>query len=76
MLFAETDVRSICQYDLTHHPPAAIHTALRTHPLVILEGQLHENPFYEVPAILAAEPLSFGSDADAAKVEQLLAHFR
>jgi chemotaxis family two-component system sensor kinase Cph1 len=76
LLFADTPVRSICQYDLAQHPPAAIHTALRTHPLLILDGSLHENPFYEAHAILAMEPLAFASDADATTVERLLARFR
>jgi hypothetical protein len=76
LLFQDTDVRSICQYDLTNHSPAAIHTALRTHPLVIFEGKTHENPFYDGPAILEQEPFSFGSDADAAQVDHMLARFR
>jgi hypothetical protein len=29
--------------------------ALRTHPLVILGGLLHENPFHQPPAELLAE---------------------
>ncbi len=76
LLFEDTEVRSICQYDLTNHPPAAIHTALRTHPLVILHGKVHENSFYDGPAILEREPWAFGTDASAAQVEQMLAHFR
>jgi len=76
LLFAESEVRSICQYDLTRHSPEAIHTALRTHPLVIYDGQVRDNPFYEVAAILAKEPLAFASDADATTVEKMLARLR
>jgi hypothetical protein len=76
LLFQDTDVCSVCQYDLSHHSPQAIHTALRTHPLVILDGMLRENPFYDGDAILKQEPSAFGSDADAQAVEQMLASFR
>jgi hypothetical protein len=76
LLFEDTEVRSICQYDLTNHPPAAIHTALRTHPLVIFDGKTHENPFYDGPAILEQEPWAFGSNADADQVDRMLARFR
>ena len=76
LLFEGEDVRSVCQYDLGKHAPQAIHTALRTHPLVILEGRLRENPFYDGPAILKQEPVSFKSDAGAQDVEQMLASFR
>jgi len=76
LLFQDTDVRSVCQYDLTNHSPQAIHTALRTHPLVILDGMLRENPFYDGDAILKQEPAAFGSDADAQAVEQMLASLR
>ena len=48
---------------------------LRTHPLVILDGRLRENPFYDGPAILKQEPAAFGSDANAQDVEQMLASF-
>ena len=75
LLFEDTDVRSVCQYDLRNHAPKAIHTALRTHPLVILDGRLRENPFYDGPAILKQEPAAFGSDANAQDVEQMLASF-
>jgi hypothetical protein len=76
LLFADTGVRSICQYDLVKHPPAAIHTALRTHPIVIFNGKMNRNPYYEAPTILEHEPWAFGTNADAAKVESLLARFR
>ena len=76
LLFEGTDVRSVCQYDLRNHAPQAIHTALRTHPLVILDGTLRENPFYDGPAILKQEPAAFSSTANAQDVERMLASFR
>jgi hypothetical protein len=76
LLFEDTAVRSVCQFDLRNHPPQAIHTALRTHPLVILDGKLRDNPFYDGPSILKQEPAAFSSSADAADVERMLASFR
>ena len=76
LLFEGTDVRSVCQFDLRNHGPQAIHTALRTHPLVILDGKLLDNPFYDGPAILKQEPAAFSSTANALDVERMLASFR
>jgi hypothetical protein len=76
VLLAESDVRAICQYDLAKHPRTVIHNALRTHTVVILDGVLHENPFYEAPGILAGEPALYRSDADDALVEEMLAQIR
>jgi len=76
LLFKDTNVRSVCQYDLSKHQPQSIHTALRTHPLVILDGNLRENPFYEGPAILEREPEAFTSNAGADDVARMLARFQ
>jgi hypothetical protein len=75
LLFEGTDVRALCQFDLNRHHPAAIHTALRTHPSVILDGRLFSNPFYEAKQILENEPLSYHSGADAETVAEMLGHF-
>jgi hypothetical protein len=75
LLFEETDVMALCQFDLNRHPPPAIHTALKTHPYVILAGRLYSNPFYEARHILANEPTSYQSNADSGTVEEMLSHF-
>jgi hypothetical protein len=75
LLFANSNVRSICQYDLMNHSPEAIHTALRTHQTVVLDGKMHTNPFYEAPRILAEEPWAFSSKADRLDVDKMLAWF-
>lgn len=36
----------VCLYDLSKSSAALIADVLRTHPVVILGGLLHENPFY------------------------------
>ena len=36
----------ICVYDLTKFDAAIMIDILRTHPMVVIGGQLHENPFY------------------------------
>ena len=76
LLFDDTDVRSVCQYDLNNHQPSSIHTALRSHPLVILDGELRANPFFDGPAILKGEPDAFSSDASADDVARMLASLR
>ena len=72
VLFDDVDVRAICQYDLSLHTPAEIHSALRTHPVVIYEGQSRQNPYYEAPDILRDEPRLNGSDADASRIAEML----
>ncbi len=76
LVFADTDARAICQYDIRRHPPAALHSALRTHPIVIFEGRARHNPFYEAQDILDHEPYLNGSDADAGKIEEMLTTLR
>jgi hypothetical protein len=40
----------VCVYDLTRFDAAIMVDILRTHPMVVIGGQLHENPFYIPPA--------------------------
>jgi hypothetical protein len=44
---------AICTYQIARWGGQLLVSALRTHPLVILGGLLHENPFYERPALMA-----------------------
>jgi MEDS: MEthanogen/methylotroph, DcmR Sensory domain len=39
----------ICAYDLSRFGAATVMNALRTHPVVIIGGLMHENPFYVAP---------------------------
>ena len=39
----------VCAYDLTKFGAGVVVDVLRTHPLVIIGGFLHENPFYVTP---------------------------
>jgi hypothetical protein len=39
----------VCTYDLTRFGGAAVIDIIRTHPLVIMGGVLHENPFFVPP---------------------------
>jgi hypothetical protein len=43
---------AICTYQLEHWGGRLLVSALRSHPLVILGGLLHENPFYVAPTPL------------------------
>jgi hypothetical protein len=76
LVFEDLDVIVICQYDIGTDSPALIHSALRTHPQVVLRQQLYLNPFYEAPRILENEPHLNHSDADAERVEAMLSQIR
>jgi hypothetical protein len=39
----------ICTYDLTRFPANIVIDAVRTHPMVIIGGVLHQNPFFVQP---------------------------
>jgi hypothetical protein len=39
----------ICAYDLSKFGASTVMNALRTHPVVIIGGLMHENPFYVAP---------------------------
>jgi hypothetical protein len=39
----------VCAYDLTKFGASVVMDVLRTHPLVIIGGFLHENPFFVPP---------------------------
>ena len=45
----------VCVYDLRKFGASAVMDALRTHPVVIINGLLHENPFYVSPDELLSE---------------------
>jgi hypothetical protein len=66
-------IRAFCLYDLKGLSPGAIHSALRTHPRVVLRGRAIKSPYYEAPRILENEPLLNHSDADAGMIEAMLA---
>ena len=76
LVWEDTNCRAICQYDIGRHEPAALHSALRTHPIVVFEGRALQNPFYEAGAILANEPHLNSSHADTDAVQAMLATLR
>jgi hypothetical protein len=76
LVFEDLEVITICQYDVSADSPALIHSALRTHPQVILRQQIYLNPFYEAPRILENEPHLNHSDADAQSIETMLSVIR
>jgi hypothetical protein len=48
-LLLENDDLVVCAYDLTKFGAGVMMDVLRTHPLVIIDGFLHENPFFVQP---------------------------
>jgi hypothetical protein len=76
LLYKGQEIRAICQYNLRDHSPGAVHSALRTHPLVILDGLVRPNPYYEAPKILENEPLLNNTNANAQDVEGMLSRLR
>lgn len=49
-LWAQSDDAVICTYHLSQFSGSAIIDIMRTHPMVIIGGVLHENPFFTPPA--------------------------
>ncbi len=45
----------LCQYDLTQFLGSVIVDALKTHPLCIIGGTIHKNPYYVAPEVFLAE---------------------
>jgi hypothetical protein len=48
-LLPKYDDPVICTYDLTKVPSRVTMDVLRTHPVVIMGGLLHDNPFFVPP---------------------------
>jgi hypothetical protein len=68
----EPRVRTLCLYNTRRHSARRVHSALRTHPYVILGGIYRTNPFYEASHILENEPHFNHSQADGGTVEGML----
>ena len=76
LIEGDREARVICQYNLSRHSAPVIHAALRTHPILLLDGRVRSNPYYEAPLILEREPDLNGSDADAGMIDEMLARLR
>jgi PAS domain S-box-containing protein len=46
-----TGIRALCQYDVRRFPASVLRDVLRTHPLAIFGEQIHDNPYFEPPAL-------------------------
>ncbi|HEY7465958.1 MAG TPA: MEDS domain-containing protein [Dehalococcoidia bacterium] len=76
LIDGDYEARVLCQYNLSRHSAPVIHAALRTHPILLLDGRLRTNPYYEAPLILEREPELNRSDADAGTIEEMLSRLR
>lgn len=76
LIAGDFEARVICQYNLSRHSAPVIHSALRTHPILLLDGRRRSNPYYEAPLILKREPELNRSDADAGMVGEMLSGLR
>ena len=70
------EARVICQYNLSRHSAPAVHSALRTHPILLLDGRQRTNPYYEAPLILEREPELNRSDVDAGTIDEMVSKLR
>lgn len=61
--FPEHDALSICQYDLSRFPPDIIRDVICTHPLVISDALVCDNPYY-VPPDECLRPEESGKQVD------------
>jgi two-component system CheB/CheR fusion protein len=57
---ATRPVLALCQYDRRDLRPSTVHDGLRTHPQVIIGGEVCSNPYYEPPDLVLGE----GTQAD------------
>jgi len=55
LLVAECPCTACCQYDVRRFSGRTILDVMRVHPVMIVRGQLVENPFYEDPAVFLRE---------------------
>jgi signal transduction histidine kinase len=62
---------SLCMYNRRRFPPAAMERLLRAHPIVVFEGDVAPNPFYEPPEIYFA-----ADDASAGRFDWMLERLR
>jgi len=76
VMFDGLPIQVVCQYELGGHSAAEIHAALRTHPLVHLEGRAIANPNDQGPEILAQEPFLNEPDPDPTKVAAMIEALR
>jgi hypothetical protein len=51
----QSDDAVICTYHLSQFSGDAVVDIMRTHPMVIIGGTLHENPFFTPPAEFVRE---------------------
>ena len=72
LVFDDSDVRAICQYDVGRIDPHYLHASIRTHPSLIWGGKRYRNPHYEAPRILEHEPYLNESTGDRTVVDDLL----
>ena len=54
-LLHKNDDLVVCAYNLTKFGAGVMMDVLRTHPLVIIDGFLHENPFFVQPDVFPRE---------------------
>jgi hypothetical protein len=48
-VLAECEVTAICQYDASAWDGATLLHVLRVHPMMVVRGQVVENPFFMQP---------------------------
>jgi PAS domain S-box-containing protein len=63
-----TGLRAMCHYDSRRFPASILRDVLRTHPLAILGEQLHDNLYFEPPALVLG-----GAEVDGQRLEWMRA---
>src|SRR5262249_48169172 len=67
MVYHQLPIVALCQYNRTRFEPKVIVEALRTHPVVVIGDHIHDNLYYEPPA------LALGGDAWADRAAWMIA---
>lgn len=71
-VYEGVEVRAVCQYRLERHSPSALYAALTTHPWVVLDGELHLNPYEDGRSVLRNEDNLEVPEVQASTVEGML----
>ena len=72
MVPAGQSVSVICMYSRRRLAPALVEAGLRTHPLAIVDGELHENPYFAGPAILSGGSARAARATDATQLRRMI----
>ncbi|MGM0369367.1 MAG: MEDS domain-containing protein [Bacillota bacterium] len=55
-LFSNYSISALCRYHLDKFDPGLIKNVIKTHPYIVVNNKIHENPYYISPDKFSSEP--------------------